>query len=320
VSIATTTRVDRDGRFTFAGLTPGRYRILSAPRKGPDPPRWGEQRVELKGEQVARVAVPLQPTAGIGGTIEFAGHLNALYGTRIFLNVAAIRMGERASTAALLPAAYDAVGTDGRFGITGVMPGRYRLDVYGAEIIGWHKNAALLPSLGPRLTPPDAFDVPFEVARGQSVMGIQISMTYRTTVISGQIQDAEGRPAVGTVALVFAADARYWTQRSRRVAVAAADLDGRFQISGLPEGDYLAIPVPVGVELPNPQLLESLRDAAVPLPLGDGERREVTLHVRELPSNCHACPSKQASGRGRNQDIIFGVYPLTDPADWWTVQ
>lgn len=321
VSIVTTTQVTRDGRFAFAGLTPGRYRILSAPRKGPDPPRWGEQVVELNGEQVVRVVVPLQQTQAIGGTIEFAGHLNALYGTRIFLSVAAIREGERPATAALLPAVYDAVGTDGRFGITGVMPGRYRLDVHGANTVGWHMKSAVLPSIGPRLAPPDAFDVPFEVSPGRSVLGIQIFMTYRENVVTGRIEEADGRPTPGAAALVFATDARYWTTLSRRVVQVRTGTDGTFQVSGLPEGDYLAVPVRSPVPLPAPELLESLRYSAVALPLGDGDTRAIALRFAEMPSNCHTCAfdrgmgpraesitSKQLSGRGRNQLIISRVY------------
>jgi hypothetical protein len=154
----------------------------------------------------------------------------------------------------------------------GLMPGKYRLSVSGAEPFGWHAMSALYdgpPGEGPRLAPLDLFDAPITIEQGKNVFGLVIKMTYLTTTTSGRIEDAANRPAPGAVVVVFSADTRYWFPRSRRRSVASADQDGRFRIEGLPEGEYLAAAVRSAPRQPGPEFLEALRSRAVGFSLAE---------------------------------------------------
>jgi len=286
VSIVRTTRVNADGSFVFAALVPGEYRMIVPPHRGPDPPRWAERTVTLRGEPVARVSLVAQPTVALGGTIDFAGHLTALYGTRIFLTVDVTRIGERPSTLPLLPNAFSAVGTDGKFGLSGLMPGTYRLSVHGAEAVGWRSKSAMVPTANMKLPPIDAFDVPITLEPNRSTFGVLVEMTYKVNTLSGRIEDEEGRPTSQAFAVIFSPDARYWVPRSRRITWTKAGGDGTFMIDGLPQGEYLALPVRELPPWPDPRWFESMRLLAVPVKLGDGDRREITLRL--VPPICHS--------------------------------
>lgn len=279
MSIVRATKIFPDGSFSFPGLVPGQYRLIVAPQKGPDPLRWAVRTVTLAGELVARVPIVTQPTSAIAGTIDFTGHLTALYGTRIFLTVNATVVGERPSVARLLAENFSLAGLDGKFGIIGLMPGRYRISVSGAQVVGWLNKSAMVPSPSTRLPDIDAFDVPLTLEPNRSVFGIQVQMTYKVTRLYGRIDDDEGRPTGEAFAVVFAADPRYWINGSRRLTRVKADGGGAFNIEGLPEGDYLAVAVRSIPTWPDPAWLESMRAVAVPLRLGDGEARDVNLRL-----------------------------------------
>ena len=80
--------------------------------------------------------------------------------------------------------------------------------------------------------------------------------------------------------VIFPADDARWTYQSRFIRAARPDQDGRFQIRGLPPAaDYLAIPVQ-GLEngqAGDPDFLATVRDAATPFSLDEGETRALDL-------------------------------------------
>ncbi len=279
VSIVRATRIKPDGSFVFAGLVPGEYRLILAPQKGPDEPRWAVRNVTVRGETIARVPIVSQPTVAIGGRVDFASHIAALYGTRIFLSVDAQRIGDRPATAAFLPGHFAQVDADGRFGLAGIMPGAYQITVAGAEVVGWKLKSVMVPAADKRLPPTDAVDIPLVLEPNQSVFGLVVYMTYRATTVTGRIEDPAGQPAGKAFAVLFAPDARYWTRSSRRIRYVAADETGAFSVEGLPDGEYLAVAVRALPNWPDPAWFESMRTAAAPFRLGDGETRQLTLRL-----------------------------------------
>ena len=279
VSIVRETNVKADGSFVFAGLVAGDYRLILFPYKGPDEPRWAVHNVTLGGEPVVRVPIASQPTVAIGGTVDFAGHLSALYGTRIFLTVNAQRVGGRPEIGVRQPSAFALVGANGSFSVTGLMPGDYRLTVSGAEAVGWKLRSVTVPTEDARLPLPDAVDVPLALAPNQSLFGLVVHMTYKTTTVAGKIEDPKGQSPGPAFAVLFATDTRYWIAGSRRIRYVPMDATGAFRVEGLPDGEYLAVAVRGLPKWPDPAWFESMRHVAVPITLGDGDSREVTLRL-----------------------------------------
>jgi len=278
--IVRTTKISSTGSFSFAGLVAGDYRLIVPPQQGPDVPGWASRTVTVHGEPVARVPLAMQPTVAIGGHVDFAGHMNALSGTRIFLTVNASRVGDPAPLAGLLPDGFGAVGLDGTFGIAGLMPGSYRLSVSGASVVGWLPERAIVSvpgSLGEGL---DAFDVPFTLGPNQSVFGVKVEMTYKASVLAGRVENADGSAAGLAVVLLFPTDARYWVSRSRRVAQARSSIAGEFAFEAMPAGDYLVVALTAIPKWPaDAEWLETLKSLAVPVKLGPGENRSPILKL-----------------------------------------
>ena len=249
------------------------------PRKGPDPTVWVNEVVTVRGESVASVTFAAQPTRTIGGTLSFAGRPTPLYETEVFLVVNAEPIGESPSVVWALGGNFGRVSVNGHFGITGLMPGKYRLSVSGADAFGWRPKFATVPASERRLAELDGLDAAFTVGPNQDVLGVRIDMTMATTTVTGRIDDEEGRPAPGADLVVFAPDSRYWIPGSRRLARTRTGVRGEFRITTLPEGDYLAAATrtTAGTEPVLPEWLESLRPRAVPFRLDDGEVQELAL-------------------------------------------
>jgi hypothetical protein len=80
---------------------------------------------------------------------------------------------------------------------------------------------------------------------------------------------------------VFPPDAARWVGSSRFIGTARPDQNGRYRVSALPAGEYLAVALDSldEGESGDPEFLESLRGAATTLTLGDGEMKSVDLKL-----------------------------------------
>lgn len=125
----------------------------------------------------------------------------------------------------------------------------------------------------------DVTDVPIEF-NGRDVAGVEVVLTTRTGAVSGRAIARDGMPAPGSQILIFAGDRTRWTPHSRFVASASADSEGRYRISHLLPGNYLAAALPAGATaLVDPLLLEMLRGISTPFAATEGDVRELELTV-----------------------------------------
>jgi hypothetical protein len=99
--------------------------------------------------------------------------------------------------------------------------------------------------------------------------------------VSGQLSDEKGLPFVDATVLVFAEDPAHWGEDSSKVRAVRPDRRGRYQVKGLPAGEYLAIALEyVENGLWNdPEFLESLRSHAQRVTVLDGAAHEVALRL-----------------------------------------
>ena len=109
--------------------------------------------------------------------------------------------------------------------------------------------------------------------------GEQPHQTDRVTTVAGQFADDKGVPITDGTVVIFSSEAEKWFDNSRSVRTARPDLQGQYQIRGLPPGDYLAVAleyVQDGV-WNDPEYLESIRRYAQKLSLKEGESRTISL-------------------------------------------
>jgi hypothetical protein len=137
-----------------------------------------------------------------------------------------------------------------------------------------------LKSVG--LNGQDITDVPTELPAGQTVSGMQIVLTKKTTTLSGAVADARGQPLLDATVVVFPANDQLWTFQSRFIRAARPDQAGTYRLSGLPASeDYLIVAVQ-GLEdgqAGDPEFLGSVKDLATKFSLADGETKAVDVKL-----------------------------------------
>jgi hypothetical protein len=110
---------------------------------------------------------------------------------------------------------------------------------------------------------------------------VRVIVTDQVTTVSGQTTDDKGRPVSDATIVIFADDARKWSAASRAVRAVRPDQQGRYQVKGLPTGEYLAIALDYVEEglWNDPDFLESLRRDAQRVTLRDTTPQALALKV-----------------------------------------
>jgi hypothetical protein len=260
-----TAAVDPFGRFTFPAVVPGRYTVSALTvRPGAAPDKldiqWAASEITMQGEDVA-VALSLQPAFAVSGRVVFEGTVQPTTAMRLPLPVVSPIRGA--------PGPQVQVEGDGRFAISGLVGGPYRL----GEIPGlrsrlgtwWLKSIAL----GGR----ELLDAPVDLQREWS--DAVVTFSDRATELSGRVASSTAGEQPSVFVIVFAINRAAWFAHSRRVAGVRADDQGRYRISNLPPGEYFAV-VEDNVD-PNewfdPVLLDRLVPRAIRITLAENEAR-----------------------------------------------
>jgi hypothetical protein len=163
------------------------------------------------------------------------------------------------------------VDAQGRFTLTNVVPGKYRLDAQiGAN---WTLKSAVINGR-------DTLDFPADVGPNDKAGDAVLTFTDQTQEVTGTLQDAAGRPAPDFTIVVFPADKAFWSA-TRRIRTSRPGTDGRFVVRGLPAGEYrIAALVDLAPgEANDPAVLADLVPASVTFSLREGERKVQDLRM-----------------------------------------
>jgi len=132
----------------------------------------------------------------------------------------------------------------------------------------------------------DITDTGFDLPNSGTVDGVVVVMTTRHNQITGTVVDESGAPVRDCVVVLFAQDPQRWTPGTRFLAVSRPDSDNVFH-ARVPAGDYLAAAFEqvetAGPAFTDPDILQQLRDHAVPFSIGPTETRTLDLHLGAPP-------------------------------------
>ncbi len=122
--------------------------------------------------------------------------------------------------------------------------------------------------------------------REKDVDDVEVVLTSKVSVVSGTVTDDRGRATADFTVVAFAADSAKWFERSRYVAMARPDQQGRFEIRALPPEQYLlvALPTVAQMEWMDPDFLQALRSIATSFTLAEGETKSFTLRLQKRPT------------------------------------
>ncbi len=281
-------RTNRDGTFTLAGLPPGDYILesrtmqimtsgsgdmmsFSATVKEPGAPQSesGSLAVSVNGEDIGSVVITNSKGATASGQVTFEDgarppNMPALRLMAIPTNDISM-MGSSGPPAAVTP--------DNTFELRGLTGGRV-LRVVGLPP-GWMLRSVLVNG-------EDVTDKGMEFKGTESVTGVEVALTAKVTELSGTVKGPSGAPVRDYTVIVFSEDPDRWTiPNSRFVVSARPDQDGHFKVRGLPPGAYYAAAADYVAqgEGGDPELLERLKAKASRIALEGGDKKVLDLKM-----------------------------------------
>jgi hypothetical protein len=267
-----TTLADDAGRFSFANVPAGRYRIAARSVSPAGALSMGVADVTIDGDDIENLVLSQQPALSISGLIVFRGDSPPpVFGASGVSPVPlAIMLSDYAPST---PIQIDGV----RFTIEGLRRGPFRLgsNLPGLRtpIGGWWLQSVVAGDV-------ELLDAPLDVR--QNVYGGVAVYSDRASEVSGRVTTADGTPLSGTTVVAFSVDRAAWFNRSRRIAGVSTDSDGKYSIRNLPRGEYrlAAAPGLERLEWFDPDRLEALLSGATPLTIAGPEKKAVDLRAR----------------------------------------
>ena len=268
-------RIYSDGRFEFPNVPPGEYVIqgyrgrYNTWTEG----EFGAARVTVTDGDVRGVIVRTSVGSSIRGRIVFEPALGATVPNPWDVGLSPIPVDYDLSPQGNFASAD--IKPDGSFAIEGIS-GPRRLEVISAPP-GW----VLKEIRAGGINVTDQV-LPFGTA-DESLRGVEVVLTDRVSELTGSVRDDRARPMAATL-IVFSTDRSQWYPRSRHVQRSRTETDGSFSVSGLPAGQYYAVPLR---EVPTdgddawqePAFLESLIPGASSVLIGDGGRASVNFRL-----------------------------------------
>ena len=156
------------------------------------------------------------------------------------------------------------IDADGRFTLTGVTAGRYRLVVNVPA--PWIARSSIVGG-------QDTLDVPVDIR--SSVSGAVVTFTDRASELSGTIAGAGPGGAPDYTLILFPENRAQWVSPSRRIMTARTANDGTFSFRNVPPGEYrlAAVQDVEPGEWFDPAFLQRLLPSAMTVAIAEGEKK-----------------------------------------------
>jgi hypothetical protein len=164
------------------------------------------------------------------------------------------------------------------FTFQGLVPGRYLLRSASSNNgqAAWRVKSVLS---GGR----EYVDTPID-ASGGSVSDVVVTLTSQAAAVTGLVLDTRGAPASGVTVAVFPVNREQWVDFGRsspRMRAVVTGQTGRYQIGGLPSGEYHVVVVPASHrdDWRDPEFFETVAGSAARIAVDWGQTRDHTLRT-----------------------------------------
>jgi hypothetical protein len=268
-----------DGRFHFANIPPGDYRIDVVPKARLEAigqtgttnvPRDAREEIASVPITVTGQDMDVAVRTARGYTVE--GRLRVEGGSPTppgyVVTVSAMAATRREGMSGAFFSGTGQVRPDGRFVMNGIAS-RVILGVHGLPQ-DWALKAVTVNGT-------DVTDAGLDV--NTDVQSVDVLVTPTPSRLTVTMADTTGAVLSDAAAVVvFPSDSTRWTTVLTRYVRSARPSGSSAMITGLPAGDYLAAAVDIlEPDWASPTQLEALRKTATPFTIADGEQKTVTL-------------------------------------------
>jgi hypothetical protein len=266
---------DTDGAFAFSDVSPGQYTLLaraSLPGLDGTPQiMWAASDLSIDGDSISGVPLVMASGMTISGRVRFVGtakHPADLSSTKITLQPV------QADDAVTIVPAGAAVDARGRFTLSGVTPGRYRLVATLSGRTAWALRSSIAGGV-------ETLDAPLVLQPNQNITDAVITFVDRPAQLTGRLVTGSGAASTDYTIILFPADPSLWTPQSRRIQSARPSVDGSYRFDNLLPGTYLlgAVDDVEAGEWYDPAFLQRLVGSSMTLSIGESERRVQNVRV-----------------------------------------
>jgi hypothetical protein len=267
-----------DGSFAINGLTPGDYTLQA---QGPPPAPGTDQEfasaeVAVQGSDLTGVRiVGAKPSTISGRVVIGAGDSQSLKPSTVRIGLfPAPNPGGNNIIFGPMPQAV-AVNDDWSFQAR-ARSGTMRVQTQGLQP-PWNVKAV-------RYRGADVTDSGLEVKANEDLGEIEVELTNLATQISGTVTNSRGEPVHDYWALLFARESDRRRPPTRYTRATRPDQDGRFKVSGLPPGEYLAVALDSvdPADATDPEFLDRVEARGERFALGEGETKTLDLKIGSI--------------------------------------
>jgi hypothetical protein len=260
-----------DGTFTFSDVPIGEYKIAIRPSASTQG-ELGEIAVNVTGGDIEGLTLITGSGGTLRGTVVREDGLPL--GGELAKLVARVQTFQGDLNRTRLGEGNGRVNPDGSFEFAGAS---------GPTLLGLTALPATWSIKSIEHDGRELTDAPIAVRHGDTISGIRILLTNKLTTLSGTIRDDRQQPTVAGTVVVFSADPSKWIENGRCVKSARPDRQGRYQLKGLPPGDYFAIALDYVEDgsWHDPEYLEGIRSRAERLILAEGEAKNLDLQLKK---------------------------------------
>ena len=236
-------QIGADGRFSIANVPPGDYSIEVVPMSAGIRPTAGAEFDEVAsvpftaaGQDITDLIITTAPGSTLTGRVIFEGTSKAARPDQVSAN----SPDHRANVVYRRSGDNGAIDAAGRFQLHGII-GRAIFVTgfkdYNVRDAGWSMKSVTLNGA-------DITDTPIDIPGTGDITGIEITLTDTLTRLSGTVMNARREVVKNYVVVILPERLKEGMLPGRFTRTVRPNQEGRYEIRGLPAGDYLIVAVP----------------------------------------------------------------------------
>jgi hypothetical protein len=252
-------QLEPGGTFMFEGVAPGDYALTVRTGNGGGP--FASVPVTVRDSDVSGLVVTMQPPATIRGRVVFEGATPRAEQFPLYM-----KSNDPGDMMSYITGDLVRLREDGSFE---TQSGRSH--IFFDTSSGWTVT-------GVTVAGADAYLTGIDLTGRSSVESVRVRLTNRLTRVSGQVTSDRGEPLEGMNVIIYQIDAPQAPVRMV-LRTARSDGDGRFEITGLRRGSYVAAAsetTDVGSPV-DPEVQEWLRSVGQRFSLAEGQAVNLAL-------------------------------------------